>query len=165
MSGGDLEPVTAFFPSIDRNIMRDLDRQLRGGTPEVEAAPDDLQEVARPVDQGIAARPDIAGVVEAVEQAASTMAAMSERIQMLEDRLYHVEAANQSLSSELADATQMRDNLTGALQTERERGKRIEALAAHHVSRAATLERELDLARGDLAKVVAAITQTLGTAT
>ena len=40
--------------------------------------------------------------------------------------------------------------------------QRLESLAAHHVSRATGLERDLGVARSDLAKVVDAITNALG---
>jgi chromosome segregation ATPase len=150
VTGSDLEPVTAFFPSIDRNLIRDLDRQLRG-TREPAAAP------AAP-----SVRPDIAGVVEAVEQAAASMAAMTQRIQALESQAYQLEMSNHQLSGQLAEVTEARDSAEEALRTERERGQRVEAFAAHHVSRASALERDLDVARADLAKVVEAINTALG---
>lgn len=151
VTGSDLEPVTAFFPSIDRNLIRDLDRQLRG-TRDVKPAaaiPSSL-------------RPDIAGVVEAVEQAAASMAAMTQRIQALESHAYQLESSNHHLSGQLAEVSEARDTAEDALRAERERGQRVEAFAAHHVARASALERELDVARADLAKVVEAITNALG---
>ena len=150
VTGSDLEPVTTFFPSIDRNLIRDLDRQLRGTRDAREApAPPSL-------------RPDIAGVVEAVEQAAVSMAAMTQRIQALESQAYQLESSNHHLSGQLAEMSEARDAAEDALRAERERGQRVEAFAAHHVARASALERELDVARADLAKVVEAITNALG---
>jgi chromosome segregation ATPase len=107
-------------------------------------------------------RPDIAGVVEAVEQAAASMAAMTQRIQALESQAYQLEMSNHQLSGQLAEVTEARDSAEEALRTERERGQRVEAFAAHHVSRASALERDLDVARADLAKVVEAINTALG---
>ena len=49
-----------------------------------------------------------------------------------------------------------------ANKAESERVQRLESLAAHHVSRATGLERDLGVARSDLAKVVDAITNALG---
>ena len=150
VTGSDLEPVTAFFPSLDRNLIRDLDRQLRGSR--------DAQ--ASPAQRSV--RPDIAGVVEAVEHAAASMAAMAQRIQALDSQTYQLESHNQHLATQLADMTEAREAAEEALRAERERGQRVEAFAAHHVSRASALERELDGARSDLAKVVEAINNALG---
>ncbi len=150
VTGSDLEPVTAFFPSIDRNLMRDLDRQLRGTRDAAAPAPPP------------SLRPDIAGVVEAVEQAAASMAAMTQQIQSLEAQVYQLEASNHHLSGQLAEVSDARDTAEETLRGERERGQRVEAFAAHHVARASALERELDVARADLAKVVEAITNALG---
>ena len=161
VSGKDVEPVTAFFPSIDRNLMRDLDRHLRGpqsDTPPPAAPP------AAP-----SAHVDISGVLEAVEHAASSMSAMAERIQELEAHSEALEASNQDLdghnrqlASQLHDVSQQRDVMAASLKTEAERVQRLESLAAHHVSRATGLERDLGVARSDLAKVVDAITHALG---
>ena len=163
VSGKDVEPVTAFFPSIDRNLMRDLDRHLRG--PQADAPPP----AATPTAPGPSAHVDISGVLEAVEHAASSMSAMAERIQELEAHSQALEASNQDLdahnrqlASQLHDTSQQRDAMAASLKTEAERVQRLESLAAHHVSRATGLERDLGVARSDLAKVVDAITHALG---
>ena len=166
VSGKDVEPVTAFFPSIDRNLMRDLDRHLRGpqnDSPPPAPAPAQLA----PAQQS--AHVDISGVLEAVEHAASSMSAMAERIQELEAHSQALETANQDLEShngqlttQLHDTAQQRDAMVASLKAEAERVQRLESLAAHHVSRATGLERDLGVARSDLAKVVDAITHALG---
>ncbi len=163
VSGKDVEPLTAFFPSIDRNLMRDLDRHLRG--PQGDAPP----QVAPPPPPAPSSHVDISGVLEAVEHAASSMSAMAERIQELEAHSQALEASNQELdshnrqlTSQLHDVSQQRDAVAASLKAESERVQRLESLAAHHVSRATGLERDLGVARSDLAKVVDAITNALG---
>lgn len=163
VSGKDVEPLTAFFPSIDRNLMRDLDRHLRG--PQSDAPP----QVAPPPPPAPSSHVDISGVLEAVEHAASSMSAMAERIQELEAHSQALEASNQELdshnrqlTSQLHDVSQQRDAVAASLKAESERVQRLESLAAHHVSRATGLERDLGVARSDLAKVVDAITNALG---
>ncbi len=165
MSGKDIEPVTAFFPSIDRNLMRDLDRHLRGAHEPVEPPPPPAQTIPT-------GRVDISGVLEAVEHAASSMNAMAERIQELEAHSLELETQNQDLethnqqlTTQLGEIVQQRDTLDANLKAEGERVQRLESLAAHHVSRATGLERDLGLARADLAKVVDAITHALGAPT
>lgn len=167
MSGKDVEPLTAFFPSIDRNLMRDLDRHLRGPQPDAPVpAP-----VAPPTAPSTApsAHVDISGVLEAVEHAASSMSAMAERIQELEAHSQTLEASNHELDaqnrqllSQLDEASRQRDSIAASLKAESDRVQRLESLAAHHVSRATGLERDLGVARSDLAKVVDAITHALG---
>lgn len=154
MSGKDLEPVTAFFPSIDRNLIRDLDRHLRSTQQTVEAPPETV---------AVTGRPDIAGVLEAVDHAASSMASMAERIQELEAQNHQLDATNHQLTAQLGEVVQQRDATIANLNTESDRAQRLEALAAHHVSRATALERDLGVTRADLAKVVDAITSALGT--
>ena len=163
VSGKDVEPVAAFFPSIDRNLMRDLDRHLRG--PQADPPP----QAAPPTAPVAAGHVDISGVLEAVEHAASSMSAMAERIQELEAHSQALEAANheieshnRQLATQLDDATQQRDAMSANLKAESDRVQRLESLAAHHVSRATGLERDLGVARADLAKVVDAITHALG---
>ena len=94
---------------------------------------------------------------------------MAERIQELEAHSQALETSNheldahaRQLASQLNDATQQRDVIAASLKTESERVQRLESLAAHHVSRATGLERDLGVARSDLAKVVDAITHALG---
>ena len=166
MSGKDIEPLTAFFPSIDRNLMRDLDRHLRGPQEEPVAAASPTPAPA--TGQHV----DISGVLEAVEHAASSMSAMAERIQdleghsqALESQIQELEAANQALAAQFDEAARQRDSLAANLRAEGERVQRLESLAAHHVSRASGLERDLGVARSDLAKVVDAITNALGAPT
>ena len=173
MSGKDLEPLTTFFPSIDRNLIADLDRHLRGTRVEavdVPVEPATLKAPApTPNPAPSAGRMDISGVLEAVEHAAASMTSMAERIDELErsnhdldERYRHIEAANQALTLKLAEVTHQHDAAVAALQAESERIQRLESVATHHVSRATGLERELGVARADLAKVVEAITQALG---
>ena len=161
MSGRDHEPVSAFFPSIDRNLMLDLDRHLRGAqtasTVEVSTTMDPVQTPAR---SGL--RPDVAHVVEAVEQAANSISAMTSRIEDLEGHVVNLEAGNGKLSEKLASSQRHVADLEARLKAESERAARIEAVAAQQAGRAAALDRELNAAHGDLARITDAIGATLG---
>jgi conjugal transfer/entry exclusion protein len=157
VSGRDSEPLSAFFPSIDRNLIRDLDRQLRGTHSPVEAAHDAPAE-----DQQPALRPNIAGVLEAVEHAASSMTSMTTRIQELEAHGYGLVTANQRLQSQVDERIRLQEAAEANARAEAERAQRAELFAAHHVARVNALEQELALALGDLAKVTDAITNVLG---
>ena len=153
MSGRDLEPVTAFFPSIDRNLMRELDRHLRSAQPEVEQP---LPPVPVPP------RPDIDGVLDAVEQAAMSIAMMTARIHELESHIYGLETANDQLISQLEATTRRAETIEADLQTTSERMKRAELLAAHQLARGNTLEQQLAAALADLTRVTDAIASRLG---
>lgn len=161
MSGREHEPVAAFFPSIDRNLIRDLDRHLRnhkpsdapGGAPEAPSAP---------VPARSGPRPNIANVVEAVEHAASSIAAMTARIDELESHIDGLEAMNRQLEAQLAEAGQAIQVTESKLRAEGERASRIEGVAAHQAARVVDLERELSAAHGDLARVTEAIAAALG---
>ncbi len=153
MSGRDADPLSAFFPSIDRNLIRDLDRHLRGTHASVHEEPSREQSNARP---------NITGIVEAVEQAASSISLMSTRIQDLEVQHAEDEAAQHSLQVQLADAMQRYEAAEASAQNENERAQRAELFAAHHVARVKTLEQELAGALSDLARVTEAITSALG---
>ena len=153
MSGRDSEPLSAFFPSIDRNLIRDLDRHLRGTNVPVEVPSEPAP-----------ARPNITGLVEAVEHAASSMNMMSTRIQDLETQRLDDEAAYQQLQMELAETTQRYEAAEASAQAESERAQRAELFAAHHVARVKSLENELAMAMSDLTRVTDAITNALGPA-
>ena len=153
MSGRDPEPLSAFFPSIDRNLIRDLDRHLRGTQGQTQ------EELPR--DQPNT-RPNITGIVEAVEHAASSISLMSTRIQDLEAQHAEDEAAYHHLQVQHADAVQRYETAEARAQGEGERAQRAELFAAHHVARVKTLEQELAGALSDLARVTDAITTALG---
>ena len=161
MSGRDHEPVSAFFPSIDRNLILDLDRHLRGtpatSTPGVPATMDPIPTPAR---SGL--RPDVAHVVEAVEQAAHSISSMTARIEDLESHITNLEAANGKLDERLSSSQRHVAELEARLKAETERAARIEAVAAQQAGRAAALDRELNAAHGDLARITDAIAATLG---
>ena len=161
MSGRDQEPVSAFFPSIDRNLILDLDRHLRGtpaaSTPGVPATMDPMPTPGR---SGL--RPDVAHVVEAVEQAAHSISSMTARIEDLESHITNLEAANGKLDERLTSSQRHVAELEARLKAETERAARIEAVAAQQAGRAAALDRELNAAHGDLARITDAIAATLG---
>lgn len=161
MSGRDPEPVSAFFPSIDRNLLLDLDRHLRGT--QAASAPGQLvttEATALPARSGL--RPDVSHVVEAVEQAGHSIASMIARIQVLESHITSLEDANGKLDEKMASAQLHIAGLEAQLRAEVERSARIEAVAAQQAGRAATLDRELNAAHGDLARITDAIGATLG---
>ena len=170
MSGRDAEPIAAFFPSIDRSLMRDLDRHLRN--PQQASPQAALEAAAVPRDEPVppkatphlqgAARPTVDTIVEAVEQAASTMAAMTNRIQSLEETIDELQLAQHDTAVQLAETVRRNEETEASLRTERERGARAETLAAHHVARANRLEVELGKAMSDLTRVTDAIASTLG---
>lgn len=174
MSGRDHEPVSAFFPSIDRNLILDLDRHLRGELRGVQAptpvaassaAPlavptGAMDPVPQPPRSGL--RPDVSHVVEAVEQAGQSMHAMSTRIDDLEGHIGNLEATNGTLNEKLAASQRQVADLEARLKAENERAARIESVATQQAARAAALDRELNAAHGDLARITDAIAATLG---
>ncbi len=166
MSGREHEPVAAFFPSIDRNLIRDLDRHLRNAKPlpepafAPEPAPEPAQSFAAPPRP--ASRPNIANVVEAVEQAAQAIAAMTARIEELETNGEALEAANRQLEEQLGEADQMIRALDSKVKTETERANRFETVSGQQAARVIDLERELSTVHGDLTRVTEAITAALG---
>ena len=163
MSGRDHEPVAAFFPSIDRNLIRDLDRHLRGGRPATEPtfAPEPFEPTTAPAPALAPAlprqttRPNIASVVEAVEQAAQSIAAMTARVEELEGHINLLESNNRQLETQLDEAGESVRVLEGKLKAEGER-------AGHLETRTLDLERELSSVHGDLAHVTEAIAAALG---
>lgn len=162
MSGRDHEPVSAFFPSIDRNLILDLDRHFRGAP---EAAPlsqslDALDNAPRVPRIGL--RADVSHVVEAVEQAGHSINAMTARIEDLEGHVGNLEATNGKLNEKLSAAQRQVADLEARLKAESERATRIEAVATQQAGRAAALDRELNAAHGDLARITDAIAATLG---
>lgn len=161
MSGREQEPVSAFFPSIDRNLMLDLDRHLRGTQSTSDAnLPAAMDPVPMPARTGL--RPDVAHVVEAVEQAAHSISTMTNRIEDLEGHIANLEAGNAKLTEKLGSSQRYVVDLEARLKAENDRASRIEAVAAQQASRAAALDRELNAAHGDLARITDAIAATLG---
>ena len=165
MSGRD-EPVAAFFPSIDRNLILDLDRHLRGNKALQPAAPPESVAVVPPPPASAAlrptGRPNIASVVGAVEQAAQAITAMTGRIDELESHIGELESVNRQLETQLGEADQAMQSLEGRLRAEGERALRSEGAATKEASRAHDLERELSAVHADLARVTEAITAALG---
>ncbi len=174
MSGREHEPVAAFFPSIDRNLILDLDRHLRANkapptaTPPAPepapppVAPPPAQQFAPPPPSRQIGRPNIASVVGAVEQAAQAITAMTGRIDELENHIGELETVNRQLEGQLGEADQNLQALEGRLRSESDRATRLETIAAQQTSRANDLERELSAVHGDLARVTEAITAALG---
>ena len=163
MSGRDHEPVSAFFPSIDRNLILDLDRHFRGA-PEpapLSQAPDTREAAPRAASR-VGLRADVAHVVEAVEQAGHSINAMTARIEDLEGHVGNLEATNGKLNEKIASSQRHVADLEARLKAEAERATRIEAVAAQQAGRAAALDRELNAAHGDLARITDAIAATLG---
>ncbi len=161
MSGRDHEPVSAFFPSIDRNLILDLDRHLRGSQAASSASlPVAMDPIPIPARPGL--RPDVAHVVEAVEQAAHSISTMAARIEDLESHIANLESSNGKLNEKLASSQRHNVDLEARLKAENERAGRIEAVAAQQAGRAAALDRELNAAHGDLARITDAIAATLG---
>lgn len=153
MSGREQEPIAAFFPSIDRNLMRDLDRQLRSAAPPAEAPPPDLQ----------SERPSTADILEAVEQAAASMAAMQARIEELEATQYQLEATNHQLRAKLGELLQSQQAAEATSRADRDHAARAEQIATQYQSRAQLLENDLETALGDIKKIAEAISGALGT--
>ena len=167
MSGRDHEPIAAFFPSIDRNLMRDLDRHLRNAAPspappEPEASFIEEPAPAETLSNDQTARPNTADILSAVEQAASTMSEMTRRIQELEAKQFELESTNDQLKSKLGELLQVHQAAEAAARSERERADQAEQIAAQHLSRAQILENDLETALGDLTRVARAITGSLG---
>ena len=163
MSGRDVEPVTAFFPSIDRNLLRDLDRHLRvPETAEPEALVAPAKDMAIPLAPPLAPRPTADTLVEAIQHAAATMSAMTDRIEELESSLDALERTHHDTVSQFQETQQLLEASEAALREESERRDRAETLAAHHVARANRLDLELANALGDLTRVTDAIAGALG---
>ena len=168
MSGREHEPVAAFFPSIDRNLIRDLDRHLRNAKPlpepayVPEPAPEPVSSFQAAPPARPAPRPNIASVVEAVEHAAQAIAAMTARIEELENNGEALEAANRQLEEQLGEADQMVRTLDAKVKVETERANRFETVSGQQAARVIDLERELSTVHGDLARVTEAITAALG---
>lgn len=151
------EPVAAFFPSIDRSLMAELDRHLRAPTPRPAPEPAETQKQMMPT-----TRPDIEGVVEAVEQAASSIAAMTQRIQDLEAHNASLEDKNRELSQQLTMMLQRHQSAEANARAHSLRADEAESLAAQHSARAEELERDLGVALADLNRVTDAIANALG---
>ena len=173
VSGRDHEPVAAFFPSIDRNLILDLDRQLRNGRPlpgppsepkllPAETANRELQSAPMPDPSRNMSRPNISSVVQAVEHAAQSMAAMSARIEQLENHIDELEANTRDMEMQLGEAEKALHQADSKLRAEDERATRAEGAAAHQTARAMDLERELSAVHADLARVTEAIAAALG---
>lgn len=179
MSGRDLEPISAFFPSIDRNLMLDLDRHFRKVSPSAGSehpapeaqslGPDHVADAEAHIQEepqlteASTSRPSTSDVLEAVEQAAASMAAMDQRIQELEARHYELEATNTQLKTKLGELLQLQQAAEAKARAEAERAQRAEEIAARHLSRTQVLEGDLETALGDLNRIAEAITGSLGT--
>lgn len=163
MSGREQDSIGAFLPSIDRNLIRDLDRHLRNAAPPAEpAAPrQDVprSEPAAPPQGGL--RPSTSDILEAVGQAAASMAAMNARIQELEAKQAELMATNNQLRTKLSEVLQSQQGADARLRAESERAQRAEEIAARHLSRCQALEGDLSAALGDLNRIADAIHGTL----
>jgi hypothetical protein len=160
MSGREREPLAAFFPSIDRSLIRDLDRQLRHGSSPHDN--EDEPEAASPPPAPAFTRPSTADVLAAVEQAAASMAQMQARIQELEAKHYDLETTNTQLKAKLGELLHAQQNAESAARTERERANQAEHVAAQHLARVELLEHDLATALNDLNRISQAITGALG---
>jgi hypothetical protein len=169
MSGREQDPVGTFLPSIDRDLIRDLDRHLRNATateatqqpaPSANSAPPERRPAARPEVPG---RPRTSDILEAVGHAAASMTAMNTRIQELEAKQFELAAINNQLRTKLGDVLQSQQTADARLRAETERADRAEEIAARHLSRCQMLEGDLAAALGDLNRVAEAITGALGT--
>lgn len=155
--GGD----TKVLEEIDRELLQDLDRHLRGP----QGAPPMTPEAHQPP----APRADITGVLEAIQFAASSMNSMAGRVEELEshsqafERANHeLDAQNRQLSLQLQEAIEQRDATAASLEAGRERAQRLEGFAAQNISRANALEHDLASACADLAKVVELVRKSFG---
>ena len=147
---------------IDRDLLIELDRHLRGANdasvPAASASPS-------PPSTHV----DVSGVVEAVQLTAASMTAMAERMQELEAHSQAFQVSNRELegqgaelAAELSDVAKQRDAFATDLELEMERFRRLESSVAKQVSRSTGLERELNVARTNLARIAEAVGSTLG---
>ena len=97
------------------------------------------------------------------------MTAMAERIQELEAHSQAFQVSNRELeeqgaelAAELSDVAKQRDALAADLELEKARYRQLESSVAEQVSRSTGLERELSVARTDLARIAEAVGSTLG---
>jgi chromosome segregation ATPase len=142
--------------------MRDLDRHLRNAASPSETASHE----ATPSSQSAPiSRPSTSNILEAVGQAAASMAAMNARIQELEAKQFELAATNNQLRTKLSEVLQSQQSFDSRLRTETERAERAEEIAARHLSRAQILEGDLSAALGDLTRIAEAINGTLGSST
>ena len=149
---------------IDRELLRDLDRHLRG--PQIDTPP-----TAPEAHMALPARADISGVLEAIQFAASSMNATAEHIEQLEAHSKAFDAANQELERPEPPAQRCSSGkryrsvmrLQQALKPRRSARSVSRDLAAQHVSRANAFERELAASQADLAKVTELVRSTFGT--
>ena len=107
-------------------------------------------------------RPDIDGVLDAVDQAAMSIAVMTARIHELETHIYGLETNNDQLMAQIEAVEQRAETAEGALKITSERMQRAELLAAHQLARGNTLEQQLAAALTDLTRVTEAIASRLG---
>ena len=147
---------------IDRDLLLDLDRHLRG-------ADDASMPAASASPSPPSTHIDVSGVVEAVRFTAVSMTAMAERIQELEAHSQAFQVSNRELeeqgaelAAELSDVAKERDALAADLELEKERYRQLESSVAEQVSRSTGLERELSVARTNLEKIAEAVGSTLG---
>ena len=147
---------------IDRELLEDLDRHLRGAQGEAPPTAADAPNM-------FTVRADVSGVLEAIQFAASSMSETADRIEQLESKSQASEAANRELEGQnrqlvirLGEVTQDRDATVATLEAEKERLQRLEALAAHYISRANALEQELAASQADIAKVIELVQTVFG---
>lgn len=107
-------------------------------------------------------RPDITGVVEAIETAGTTLAAMTTQIQELQSDAAKMEATNARLRQKIGDVTHQNQALEANLRVETQKAEEAGILAAENAARADALERELAYALADLNRVTEAISAALG---
>ena len=149
--------------TIDRSLLRELDRHLREPREDHQASGPAISASSS------LSRVDIAGALEAVQLTASSLIAMAERIRELEahcDAFEHsngeVETQNRTLATQLEEIARHRDQLSASLKAEHERVEQLETLTAEHVAHAGRLDRHLGEARADLAAVIEAVSNSLG---
>ena len=120
-----------------------------------------------PVDRetNLTARPTTDDFIQAVQQAAASLAATTNRIGELEGDLQASNDAYYEVTGVLDDTRKSLDEMEAALLGESRRRERAENLAAGYAKRTAHLESQLQQALDDLARVSEAIASALGVQT
>ena len=163
MSGKD-DPV-AFFPSIDRNLLRDLDRHFmshRSDMPseivldEEALATPSVEEVEEAGTVSVKT-PTAENLVVAVQRTAAALTERSDRIEELERELNAAPRARAAMAVDLEEARRLLQASGDALQGERQRRDQAEALATRHLDQVAQLETQLAKALDDFNLVADAI--------
>lgn len=143
-------PLNEDFSAIERSLLHRMDAAQGGAPPPLAAGG------AAPSH----APADISAILEAVQLTATSMNDLAERARELEAHTEafaasneELEASNRQLTIELGEIVQQRDDLAASLQAEAERLKRLESVAAEHIARASSLERDVASTQADLAKI------------